>query len=267
MLGNLISAAASFIGGKRAAKSQQRANEINDLRQREFAQQGIQWRVKDAERAGIHPLYALGANTPTYSPAQTGTGDGGIAGAGQDLGRAVSSMYGTKNAEDRAFMRAHRNLTLKGMELNNALIASKIATVRQPGTPPMAASGASNRMLIDGQPGSGQIDERAMRREGPHPTVKSTEAGAVTDTGLARTQTGYAPIMSHDFVDRAEEDPSATLGWIIRNKLVQMFGHNYHPALPKGKEWYYNSAMGEYQNFRPKDMRSGRGRPWHYMRK
>lgn len=36
--------------------------------QREFAQNGIQWRVADAKKAGIHPLYALGANTATYTP-------------------------------------------------------------------------------------------------------------------------------------------------------------------------------------------------------
>lgn len=36
--------------------------------QKEYAQNGIQWRVADAKKAGLHPLYALGANTPTYTP-------------------------------------------------------------------------------------------------------------------------------------------------------------------------------------------------------
>lgn len=36
--------------------------------QREFAEQGIQKRVEDAKKAGIHPLYAMGANTPSVSP-------------------------------------------------------------------------------------------------------------------------------------------------------------------------------------------------------
>lgn len=36
--------------------------------QREFAEQGIQKRVEDAKKAGIHPLYAIGAQTPSVSP-------------------------------------------------------------------------------------------------------------------------------------------------------------------------------------------------------
>lgn len=39
--------------------------------QKEFAQHGVQWRVQDAIAAGVHPLYALGANIPTFSPVQT----------------------------------------------------------------------------------------------------------------------------------------------------------------------------------------------------
>lgn len=37
--------------------------------QREFAKMGIQWRVQDAIAAGLHPLFALGANLPSFSPA------------------------------------------------------------------------------------------------------------------------------------------------------------------------------------------------------
>lgn len=36
--------------------------------QREFAQMGIQWRVQDAIAAGVSPLFALGAQTPSYQP-------------------------------------------------------------------------------------------------------------------------------------------------------------------------------------------------------
>lgn len=44
-----------------------RANIANEKLQREFAQQGIQWKVQDAKHAGIHPLAALGAVTPSPS--------------------------------------------------------------------------------------------------------------------------------------------------------------------------------------------------------
>lgn len=36
--------------------------------QREFAQRGVQWRVEDAQRSGVHPLFALGAPGAAFSP-------------------------------------------------------------------------------------------------------------------------------------------------------------------------------------------------------
>jgi len=60
MLGALLGAAGSLAGGLLSAKSQKEANKVaeqNALRQealqKEFAQSGIQWKVKDAEAAGV----------------------------------------------------------------------------------------------------------------------------------------------------------------------------------------------------------------------
>lgn len=36
--------------------------------EKEFAKNGIQWRVQDANQAGISPVAALGASTPSFSP-------------------------------------------------------------------------------------------------------------------------------------------------------------------------------------------------------
>lgn len=51
--------------------NRQAANEnfiLNRDLQKEFAQNSIQWRVDDAKKAGIHPLYALGAQGASYTP-------------------------------------------------------------------------------------------------------------------------------------------------------------------------------------------------------
>lgn len=40
----------------------------NERMQREFAQHGVRWRVEDAKAAGLHPLFALGANVSQASP-------------------------------------------------------------------------------------------------------------------------------------------------------------------------------------------------------
>lgn len=98
-LGALISAGSSLLGGflgkKQADKDRDRAAQQVDI-QREFAQKGIQWKVADAKAAGIHPLYALGANTPSFSPTIQATPSGssmaaGLSQAGQNIGRAVSA--------------------------------------------------------------------------------------------------------------------------------------------------------------------------------
>ena len=153
------------------------------------------------------------------------------------------------------------------MGLQNELLASQIARVRQPGSGPgVPEVSPTNRMLIDGQPVAGGIDERPMRRETSHPQHRQMEAGANTDVGYLRTKTGYAPVMSKAAKERLEEDIPGWLGWQIRNRLVQMFGHNYQPPPVKG-EWYFNPAMGEYQDYSQRNMRSGRYRPWSYMRR
>lgn len=63
----------------------QQWNEENQKRehgfQREMAQHGIRWRVEDAMAAGLHPLFALGAQLPGGSPAPISIGGVGEASA------------------------------------------------------------------------------------------------------------------------------------------------------------------------------------------
>lgn len=60
-------------------------------------QNQIQWRVKDAEKAGVHPLYALGA--PTVSPAVISSGSGYRPGegAGQYLDYKLRKDEGSRS--------------------------------------------------------------------------------------------------------------------------------------------------------------------------
>lgn len=65
--------------------------------QKEFAQHGVQWRTKDAQAAGLHPLFAMqgggAAASPTVaigtSPAPSFKPSGGL--PGQDLSRAAKA--------------------------------------------------------------------------------------------------------------------------------------------------------------------------------
>lgn len=73
----------SIVGGLLSASGSKKAQKRNIRWQREQLQNAIQYRVADAKKAGIHPLYAMGANIQSPSPVE---GDGG------ELGRAVSDM-------------------------------------------------------------------------------------------------------------------------------------------------------------------------------
>lgn len=104
-LGAVLPAATSILGGLRSDKGAKAANEQaaalareNIALQKQFAQEGIRWRVKDARAAGVHPLFALGANTQSFSPvysafdnAKAGSGRG-IANAGQAIGNVLQNM-------------------------------------------------------------------------------------------------------------------------------------------------------------------------------
>lgn len=146
MLGALIGAGASLIGGlinRKDTKDANKAAEAHALRQealqKEFAQSGIQWKVKDAEAAGVHPLYALGANTMSYSPTQVGqsTPDSNFIGeTGQNIGRAIQAGSSNQRKLD-AIGTTMAAINLEGASLDNELkkvqIASAIRLANQNG--------------------------------------------------------------------------------------------------------------------------------------
>lgn len=94
-------------------------------RQKKVMQNSISWRVADAKRAGIHPLYALGAPTMSYSASAGSSGPSlgeTLGGMGQDVSRAVAA--GMSDAERRL-----QQLTLEKAGLENEYLRSQIASV------------------------------------------------------------------------------------------------------------------------------------------
>lgn len=158
MLGSLFGLAGNVLGyfGARSAAddAEDRFNaqmawsreqfDRNEALQREFAQNGIRWRVGDAQAAGIHPLFALGAGGATYSPSVTAGGDnfsdtsaGYLANMGQDIGRAISA---TQTKDERLSDKLGA-LSLERAELENAYLRSKIAKETAQLGPPMPSLG------------------------------------------------------------------------------------------------------------------------------
>lgn len=93
---------AGLAGGFLSDKSRESQAQSAEATQREFAQMGIRWRVADAKAAGLHPLYALGGPSATYSPPPitTGVGDS-LRQAGQDLSRAIQAQGTAADREAR----------------------------------------------------------------------------------------------------------------------------------------------------------------------
>lgn len=135
-----ISAASSLIGG---LFGQKKADEQAKL-QREFAQNSVQWKVEDAKKAGVSPLFALGAPTVSYSPISVGSDlASGITNAGQDISRAVTAgMTGRERLS--TYDTAVQQLSLKRMDLENTLLASQIARINSAGgIPPLPGNTAA----------------------------------------------------------------------------------------------------------------------------
>lgn len=265
MIGSLISAGASIIGGLFGKKSnddareqQERQFQENIKLQKEFAQNGIQWKAADAKAAGIHPLYALGAGTPSFSPVSSNfTADtsmpNALAAAGQDIGRAVNA---TRSASQRnnAFNDAVQKLSLEKMGLENEVLRadllSKVSRVQQQSGPPMPVG---DRYLIPGQSGSGVVTDQPQKRVNVDPNAPFSEPGAVADVGVARTDSGLMIVPSSDVKERIEDSPYEwTHFW--RNMILPALSQDaqdrqtkgFPPPKP-GYVWKYIPFRGEYQ--------------------
>lgn len=152
-IGSLIAAGSSLLGGLLGKSSADKAREASERMaaqniqlQKDFAQSGIQWRVEDARKAGVHPLFALGAQTHSFSPVSI---DGGadmsmanaVSNMGQDIGRAVNAA---RSSPERAVALEAARLSLEGAKLDNDIkrmsLASGVQRMQQAASPPMPTS-------------------------------------------------------------------------------------------------------------------------------
>ena len=129
------------------ASAQALQNEQNQLK---FAKNAIQWKVNDARKAGIHPLYALGAPTMSFSPVSLGDTSSStdfaktFGSMGSDLATALGAGM-PKSGKVAAANETAVELQLEGMKLDNdikrAKLASDVAKVTQPGVGSIPESG------------------------------------------------------------------------------------------------------------------------------
>lgn len=207
----------------------------NMAMQREFAQNGIRWRVEDAQAAGLHPLAALGMNPANASPAQAmfntpqlgGSSRSGLhafSNMGQNIMRSVMA---TMDRQERLMAMqaesAHRQLQNEVLENQKKL--SDIELAKQMGNP--------------GMPG--------MEGQDPPPA-----------TSLVRTGERWMSVEpSAAYNERSGSNLPNTIGWWFSNKLLPKAGMNVNRwfingdevAGPKGStagNWFWLPIVGRY---------------------
>lgn len=236
--GDLLGLGGSLLGGKMSSDATSEANSLNYQMQKEFAQNGIRWKVEDAKAAGIHPLYALGASTNMPSPSYVGDTSMGsaVSSAGQDIGRAVSARL-TATERNQAKLDA---LTLERGELENQLLRSQIAKLNQPGNPPPMPTMGSTQSL----PGQGNaVNLNPLDRTVSEYGRPAKEVGEIPDYTFVRTDKGYAIVPSMDAKNRIEDQFIPEMSWMMRNLIVPP----YPPISPgPGKVWHYRPWMSDF---------------------
>lgn len=262
MIGDLIGAAASLFGGISGQKAQQKMAEQNIQLQKDFAQQGIQWKVEDAKKAGIHPLYALGAQTHSFAPVSVGDSlSAGISNAGQYLGRAANATA-TGSQRVNAITEAAQTLALEKAGLENELLRSQIRRNNQAGTPPPMPLPGTN-WLIPGQGETtipdvpGTVVDKGLARTGVDPSQPWSESGAIADVGFARNSWGgYTPVPAKDVKERIEDIMPAEWMWFIRNQItpnipgMAKMPNNNIPVPPGYDAWVWNPITQDYRPMR-----------------
>lgn len=217
--------------------------------QKEFAQSGIQWKVEDAKKAGIHPLAALGAQTTSYSPVSVGGPSiaSSLASAGSDISRAVDATRGA-GARNDAYTKTIQDLNITRMGLENDLLGSQIAKINTTGPKPPFPAG--DNFLIEGQSNSPLVNRAPGKATSTELGRPGTEPFAVPDMGYSRTPGGWAPIYSKDVMDRMEEDTAGEIAWMMRNRLAPALNPKYYnpPKVPlrPGEMWWFNPVSQEY---------------------
>lgn len=126
MVDGILSLIGSLFGAGINAGIQSDINSKNANLQKEFAQNSIQWKVQDAQKAGIHPLYALGAGGYQASPSYAGSDVGGSV---SNALRGLGSALGAKEQEE--FLREKQDLELESLALDNLAKRKQISEMGQ----------------------------------------------------------------------------------------------------------------------------------------
>lgn len=272
MLGELLGAGASILGGIMGNKANEKANAANqatalrqEALQKEFAQSGIQWKVADAEKAGIHPLYALGANTISYSPSSVGATPNNfdfLGNAGQNIGRAIQA--GSSNSRRmEALATTAQQIQLEGLQLDNELKRAQLTSAQRLASQPGTGPGMPNLLTRSDVAGQGDANSTDMitlnKKVSPQAggNAQHLEIAASPDVSLYKTKRGYSPEIPQQLAESLESNPIGIAKWIVRNNLYHDYAISRKIPIRPGFRPRFSFLKGEYQYepYRPYQIR------------
>lgn len=290
-IGDLVSTGAGLIGSKSQVNAQENANATNVALARETnaqnaalqreansqnllihnqtmqaqeaaARHAIQWRMEDAQAAGIHPLYAMGNPGISIGPSgvqmeaasmlapQVSAVDRGgtLAQMGQGVGRAVAKMQTKEQRVAAANARMRQDqmdaLTIEGKHLDNEFTRAQIAALQskdQVGPPAPSVTGS----VSGARPG-----KVVMKPSEPivgSPGYPGREPGIIQSYRYNDNNDGTISIMpSADMKQAMEDSTILEADWLLRNRILPAVRGLKPPSpreypLPRGfKSWKWN---------------------------
>jgi hypothetical protein len=184
-----------------------------------FAKSGIQWRVADAEAAGIHPLAAIGAPMNQPAPTMVGGMDGGGMGVSdvvKDLGQDVSRALSARTTQHQR----------KLMDLN--LRSAKAETEMK------ELELTSQRRRLQGQIGPPEPQIVPKRITPGIPGKEHIELGQGPSVSFEKGPKGSLYIVpSKVFKERSEDMFAPEASWNTSEYLGRMFGNRSQPKVPE----------------------------------
>lgn len=184
-----IGAGTSFIGGLFGSSSNRKMAERAERFNREVLQNAIQWRVDDARKAGLHPLFALGANVATSGGNPQFIGDPlgpSIAEAGQDISNA---LVRTQTADQR--MKNQLDLALQAKSIEETDARTQYIRAQQRALEQASAASPAG-MGLQAEPYSGIVGQ-AINQPGMGYVNVTPQEQKSSHVGDVSTVAGYHP--------------------------------------------------------------------------
>lgn len=212
-------------------------NAANYRAQKEFAQHGIRWKVKDAIAAGIHPLAALGASTSSFSPSfvEDNSQDRFLQ-MGQDITRAVGATMTDQQKQMQSLAVRSAELDIQGKELDNQYRQKQLDQIGLKGP-----SQPGGEYLIPGQQQSGLVEGKPLQRTTSRATSPHSEGAPISDVGWAEIDKGvFVAVPSKDLKERIEDNIFHEGAHFVRNFMRKPPDDWLRPH----ERWVYSGSKG-----------------------